>query len=279
VIVATTARELREALGSGDRSTALVPTMGALHAGHLRLIEAAAHRAEQTAVSIFVNPLQFGPDDDLDRYPQTLDADLKASEAAGVDVVFAPSVDVIYPDGSPSITVDPGPLGAELEGAVRPGHFRGVLTVVAKLFALARPDAAVFGEKDFQQLTLIRRMTSDLSLGVEIVAVPTARDSDGLALSSRNRYLSPDQRSAALALWGSLHAAEAVAGEGGEAALAAAKRVLLAEPALAVDYIELRAPDLSPAPHSGSARMLVAGRVGQTRLIDNAALELGAPVS
>jgi pantoate--beta-alanine ligase len=274
VIVATTAAELRDALGL-RRTTALVPTMGALHDGHLRLIAAASERAEQTAVSIFVNPLQFGLGEDLDRYPRTLDDDLEVCAAAGVGVVFAPGIDVMYPSGEPIVTVDPGPLGDELEGSVRPGHFRGVLTVVAKLFALVRPDVGVFGEKDYQQLALIRQLAADLSMGVDVVGVETVRDPDGLALSSRNRYLSADERARALALSRALSAGQGAAAGGADAALAAAKGVLAGESGLAVDYLELRAPDLSPV-RPGPARMLVAAQVGAARLIDNAPLDIGA---
>jgi pantoate--beta-alanine ligase len=275
VIVATTAAGLRDALGP-DRTRALVPTMGALHAGHRRMIASASELADQTTVSIFVNPLQFGPGEDLDRYPRTLDADLEACAAAGVEVVFVPGVETMYPGGEPLVTIDPGPLGDELEGAVRPGHFRGVLTVVTKLFALVQPDVGVFGEKDYQQLALIRQLAADLSMGVEVVGVETVRDPDGLALSSRNRYLSADERTTALALSRSLVAGQEAAADGADAALAAAKSVLAVESGLAVDYLELRSPDLSPV-RSGPARMLVAARVGATRLIDNVPLEIGAP--
>jgi pantoate--beta-alanine ligase len=274
VIVAATPAELREALGA-DRTTALVPTMGALHAGHLRLIDAASALAEQTCVSIFVNPLQFGPGEDFGRYPRTLDADLEASAAAGVAVVFAPDVDTMYPAGEPLVTVDPGPLGDELEGAFRPGHFRGVLTVVAKLFALVRPDFAVFGEKDYQQLALIRQLAEDLSMGVDVVGVETVRDPDGMALSSRNRYLAPQERATALAISRSLRAGQQAGADGPAAVLAAAKDELAAESDLAVDYLELRAPDLSPV-RSGPGRLLVAARIGATRLIDNAPVVIGA---
>jgi pantoate--beta-alanine ligase len=270
VIVATSAAEVRAAL-RGGRTAALVPTMGALHAGHLALIEVASARADETVVSIFVNPLQFAAGEDLDRYPRTLDADLAACDAAGVGVVFAPAVEAMYPAGEPLVTVDPGPLGDELEGSVRPGHFRGVLTVVSKLFALIRPDVAVFGEKDYQQLALVRQLVVDLSMGVE-----TVRDPDGLALSSRNRYLTREERDAALALGRSLRAGERAGADGASAILAAAKDVLAAEPGLSVDYLELRAPDLS-APGVGPARLLVAGRVGSTRLIDNAPVDVGGP--
>ncbi len=169
----------------------LVPTMGALHAGHAALLRAAREHAGPGVVvaSIFVNPLQFAPGEDLDRYPRTMDADLELCAAAGVDVVFAPAVDEMYPGGEPLVTVEPGPLGGILEGASRPGHFRGVLTVVAKLFGLVRPTVAVFGQKDYQQLILVRRMSRDLCLGVDVVGAETVREADGLALSSRNRYL------------------------------------------------------------------------------------------
>jgi pantoate--beta-alanine ligase len=224
------------------------------------------------AVSIFVNPFQFGAGEDLDRYPRTLDADLEACADAGVGVVFVPTVDTMYPHGMPTVTVDPGPLGDELEGAARPGHFRGVLTVVAKLFALARPAVAVFGEKDYQQLALVRQMAADLSTGVEIVGVETVRDPDGLALSSRNRYLSADERAIALALSRALYAGRAAARGGTHCVVAEAKGVLAAEPRLSVDYLELRSADLSPV-RPGPARLLVAGRVGRTRLIDNVSVE------
>jgi pantoate--beta-alanine ligase len=273
VIVATTAIDLRDAL-AGDRTTALVPTMGALHAGHLRLIEAAGEHASRTAVSIFVNPLQFAAGEDLDRYPRTLDADLDACVAAGVEVAFAPGVETMYPSGEPLVTIDPGPLADELEGAARPGHFRGVLTVVAKLFALVRPDVAVFGEKDYQQLALIRRMAADLSMGVDVVGVETVRARDGLALSSRNGYLTAGERASALALSRSLRAGQRSEADGPAAVLAAAKTVLAGEADLSVDYLELRASDLSPA-LSGEVRLLVAARVGSTRLIDNAPIQLG----
>ncbi|WP_037850906.1 pantoate--beta-alanine ligase [Streptomyces sp. NRRL S-340] len=182
---------------------AVVMTMGALHEGHATLIRAARALAGgdgEVVVTVFVNPLQFGAGEDLDRYPRTLDADLKIAEQAGADVVFAPSVDEVYPGGEPQVRVTAGPMGERLEGASRPGHFDGMLTVVAKLLHLTRPDAALYGQKDAQQLALIRRMVRDLNFGVEIVAVPTVREDDGLALSSRNRYLSPRERQTALAL-------------------------------------------------------------------------------
>ncbi|MEU3145990.1 pantoate--beta-alanine ligase [Streptomyces sp. NPDC006999] len=188
---------------------AVVMTMGALHEGHATLIRAArdlAGPAGEVVVTVFVNPLQFGEGEDLDRYPRTLDADLGLAGQAGADVVFAPSADEVYPGGEPQVRVNAGPMGARLEGAARPGHFDGMLTVVAKLLHLARPDVALYGQKDAQQLALIRRMVRDLDFGVDIVGVPTVREADGLALSSRNRYLSATERRTALALSGALFA-------------------------------------------------------------------------
>ncbi|WP_117213465.1 pantoate--beta-alanine ligase [Allorhizocola rhizosphaerae] len=252
----------------GPGRTAVVMTMGALHDGHAALMRAARKDADFVIVTIFVNPLQFGAHEDLDRYPRTLEKDLQICEAEGVDIVFAPSVREIYPDGTPQVTIHPGPLGEQLEGAVRPGHFAGVLTVVLKLLHLTRPDVAYFGEKDYQQLTLIKRMVRDLSLDVEIVGVPTVREPDGLALSSRNRYLSPDERQLALALSRALN--KGATQHTPDAVLATAGKELTG---LSVDYLELRDPRLGPA-HSGPARLLVAARVGTTRLIDNIEVEL-----
>ncbi|WP_372349949.1 pantoate--beta-alanine ligase, partial [Streptomyces sp. KL116D] len=193
--------ELRARTRAGQR--VVVMTMGALHDGHATLIRTARERAGddgEVVVTVFVNPLQFGAGEDLDRYPRTLEADVKIAEQAGADVVFAPSVDEVYPGGQPQVRITAGPMGERLEGAVRPGHFDGMLTVVAKLLHLTRADVALFGQKDAQQLALIRRMVRDLNFDVEIGAVPTVREPDGLALSSRNRYLSPDERRTALAL-------------------------------------------------------------------------------
>jgi pantoate--beta-alanine ligase len=257
---------------------ALVPTMGALHEGHRMLVRAARERAASVVVSVFVNPTQFGPGEDFDRYPRTWDADLAALAEEGADLVFHPAVEEIYPAGALGVTVQPGPVGGILEGAIRPGHFAGVLTVVATLFGLVRPDVALFGEKDYQQLILIRAMARELALGVEVVGVPIVRDDDGLALSSRNRYLAPDQRAAALAVPAALRAG-AAAGAGGPAAvLAAAAAVLDAEPGLVRDYLELAGPDLGPRPDAGAARLLVAARTGSTRLLDNVAITLAHPV-
>jgi pantoate--beta-alanine ligase len=252
----------------------LVPTMGALHAGHLALVEQARAFSESVIVTIFVNPLQFAPTEDLAVYPRTLESDLALCEQAGVDVVWAPSVEDVYPGGAAQVTVDPGPLGAELEGVARPTHFAGVLTVVAKLLGLIRPAVAYFGEKDYQQLALITRMAGDLELGVGIAGVPTVREADGLALSSRNVFLSADDRRAAVALSRALFAGRDAAGGGASAVLSAARAVLDAQPAVGVDYLELRGADLGPTPPHGNARLLVAARVGSTRLIDNVAVAL-----
>jgi pantoate--beta-alanine ligase len=255
--------------------------MGALHEGHASLVRVARERVDggPVVVSIFVNPLQFGPGEDLDRYPRTLDADLEVCAREGVDIVFAPGVDEVYPGGEPQVTVEPGPLGRVLEGEVRPGHFRGVLTVVAKLFGLVRPDVAVFGQKDYQQLALIRRMVLDLNMGVEVVGAETVREADGLALSSRNRYLDTEQRENAAALSRVLRAARDNAQYGAAGALAAARAELRAAQGVDLDYLVITDPDLGelpPDPPPGTeARALIAARVGSTRLIDNVPLVLG----
>ncbi len=288
--VVRTRAELAELL---DRPAprVLVPTMGALHDGHASLMRVGREHAGPDAllvVSIFVNPTQFGAGEDLDRYPRTFDADLEVCAREGVDVVFAPSVEEMYPGGVPtgaSVTVDPGPLADELEGGTRPGHFRGVLTVVAKLFGLVRPDVAVFGEKDYQQLVLIRRMASDLCLygargPLEIVGAPTDREADGLARSSRNRFLDEEQRRQAAALSRVLRRAAGDAPYGLESALAAARAELRAADGVDLDYLEIRSPDLAvlpdDVPAGTPARALIAARVGTTRLIDNLALTIGS---
>ena len=264
------------ALRATGRRIVLVPTMGALHDGHLTLIRAARRvPGAVVVVSIFVNPLQFGAGEDLDAYPRTLDDDLDALRAEGVEIAFTPTADDMYPHGTRT-TVVPGQLGAELEGASRPTHFAGVLTVVLKLFNTVRPDRAYFGEKDYQQLTLIRQMVADLDLGVEVQGVPIVREADGLAMSSRNRYLDPVQREQAGALSAALLAGMYSAAQGASAALDAARAVLDEVPALEVDYLELRDPGLGPAPAEGPARLLVAARLGHTRLIDNIAVDVGA---
>ena len=260
---------------SGGGKVVLVPTMGALHAGHAALIRTAREHGSAVVVWIFVNPTQFGPGEDFDRYPRTLEADLVVCESNGADVVYAPALEEVYPDGDPRVSVDPGDLGEDLEGAMRPGHFRGVLTVVAKMFSLVRPDAAVLGEKDYQQLVLIRRMVVDLCLPVQVHGGETVRERDGLALSSRNRYLDREHREAALGLSRALRAGSDVASAGPGAVLGAAHAVLDETPHLAPDYLALRSPELVAAPEEGAARLLVAARVGDTRLIDNVALTLG----
>jgi pantoate--beta-alanine ligase len=273
--VAESTADLRRVRAALPGPVALVPTMGALHEGHRALVRAARERAASVVVSVFVNPAQFGPGEDFDRYPRTWDADLAALAEEGADLVFHPDVEEIYPPGALGVTVQPGPVGGILEGAVRPGHFAGVLTVVATLFGLVRPDLALFGEKDYQQLTLIRAMARELALGIEVVGVPTVREDDGLALSSRNRYLAPDQRAAAVSLSAALRAGADAGPEGPAAVLAAARVVLATEPGLVPDYLELTDPDLGPAPSAGAARLLVAARAGTTRLLDNVAVTLG----
>ena len=276
-VVARTRAELADRLGTADAETAVVMTMGALHDGHVALIRAARERVGTEGVvtaTIFVNPLQFGAGEDLDRYPRTLDTDLGICAAEGVDVVFAPERDEMFPADGPLVRIDPGKLGTELDGTVRPGHFAGVLTVVAKLLNLTVPTYAFFGEKDYQQLVLIRRMVRDLEMPFEIVAVATVREPDGLALSSRNRYLTPADRSSALALSRALTAGVAAAPNGMASVLAAGRTVLESAHDVRVDYFVLRDPELGPAPMSGEARLLIAGRVGATRLIDNMAVTL-----
>ena len=272
-------RAVAEARAVGQR-IALVPTMGALHEGHLSLVRAARERAEYVVVSVFVNPTQFGPGEDFEAYPRDLEGDLELLEAEGVALVFAPATATMYAPGA-TVTVDPGPLGDVLEGAIRPTHFRGVCTVVAKLFGIVAPDLAFFGEKDFQQLAIVRAMVSDLDLPVRVVGCPTIREPDGLALSSRNVYLSPDERAAATVLYRALRAAEAraLAGERDARALVEVMRAEIAtEPLVVPDYAEVAdAVTLVPldALDGSPARALVAARLGSTRLIDNLALEVG----
>ncbi len=265
------ARERARATGP----VAVVMTMGALHDGHAALMRQARLRASTVIATIFVNPLQFAPNEDFDRYPRTFEADLEVCAREQVDMVFAPTPNVIYPGGQPAVRVNPGPLGEILEGASRPGFFHGVLTVVMKLLHLTRPDVAFFGEKDYQQLALIKRMVHDLDLDTEIIGVPTVREPDGLARSSRNRYLSPAERRSALAISAALRAAALAGAAGGSAALDAAQAVLDAESGLDLDYLTLTDPLLGPAPSSGEARLLIAARAGTTRLIDNAPVVLG----
>ena len=269
----------RRGLGS---PVVLVPTMGALHEGHRALLRRGkdlAGRNGSVVVSVFVNALQFGAGEDFDRYPRTLQADVAVCAEEGVDLVFAPDRGQIYP-AEQLITVDPGPMGQVLEGAFRPGFFTGVLTVVLKLLAMMRPDVAVFGEKDAQQLALVRRMTEDFVLGIEIAGVPIVRDPDGLAISSRNRFLSAPERQSALALSAALRAGRAAAPAGPAGVLKAAHHVLDAVPALAPDYLALVDPatfEEVDEGFAGGALLLAAARVGATRLIDNTPLTLGGP--
>ncbi|WP_062379552.1 pantoate--beta-alanine ligase [Demequina pelophila] len=317
--VVHTAAELREAApgspaapGSGAASAgtrAVVMTMGALHEGHLALVRAAREMADQVVVTVFVNPLQFNDPKDLESYPRTLEADCALLEPLGVDLVFAPGGDEVYPGGTPLVTVSAGEIGRVLEGAHRPGHFDGMLTVVAKLLHLTAPDIALFGQKDAQQLIAIRTMARDLNFPVRIEGVPTVRAADGLALSSRNVFLSPSERESALALNRALRAAEEVLASGTSAsaptparaagepatasgtrassladALAAGRAILAAEPGVDVDYFEALDPatamPLDPtgtgADYRGEAVIAVAARVGATRLIDNVVTRIGA---
>ena len=277
-VVARTRRELAQARVGLTGTVAVVMTMGALHEGHAALVRRARELADHVVVTIFLNPLQFGPKEDLAKYPRTFDADLDLCTAEGVDLVFAPGPDVVYPEGDPGIRVSAGRLGAVLEGHSRPGHFDGVLTVVAKLLHLVRPDQALFGQKDAQQLLLIRRMASDLDFACEIVAVPTVRESDGLAMSSRNTHLSALDREVALTLSRALRAGEAAAPEGASAIRRAAREPLIAEPLCSADYLVLVHPEsLQDVPewYRGEALLAVAARVGTTRLIDNLPVMVG----
>jgi pantoate--beta-alanine ligase len=269
--VARTRAELAAARARLQGSVALVPTMGALHEGHRSLVRRARDVADTVMVSIFVNPLQFAPGEDLDRYPRALEADLAMCADEGVALAFVPNRDEMYPR-EPVIRVCAGPMGSLFEGASRPRHFDGVLTVVAKLFGLVRPDIAVFGQKDAQQLALVRRMVTDLELPVRIEAAPLIRDADGLALSSRNRYLSADERESALALSRALNgaAAAAEAGQSPASILDAASSVLDQAKGVVTDYVALvDADDFEPFLTGTEALIVVAARVGSTRLIDN----------
>ncbi len=275
--VAHTVAELDAALAVTARPRALVMTMGALHAGHLAHLARARELvgpAGTVVLSIFVNPLQFGPAEDLATYPRTLDADLAAAAAAGVDVAFAPDVATVYPNGEPTVRIDPGPLGRQLEGAARPGHFAGVLTVVSRVLRLVAPDAATFGEKDYQQLTLVRAMVADLGPDVRIEGVPIVREPDGLAMSSRNVRLSAADRARAAAIPVAVRAGVA-AGRNGSGAVLSAVREVLTGAGLPAGSLEVRAPDLGPAPAGGAARLLLAVPLGGVRLLDNTAVHLG----
>jgi pantoate--beta-alanine ligase len=278
--VVTTAAELAAMGRTGTR--AVVMTMGALHEGHLALVRAAAQAADEVVVTVFVNPLQFDDPEDLDRYPRDLDADCALLEAEGVDLVYAPDVDDVYPAGAPLVTVAAGPIGEVFEGEHRPGHFDGVLTIVLKLLMLTRPNIAVFGHKDAQQLIAVRTMVRDLNIPVQIVRAPTVREADGLALSSRNIHLSDDERREALALSQALHAADAVARAGGavQEVLAEGQRVLDAAAGVTTDYFAALDPASAQpvaSDYRGEIVIAVAARVGATRLIDNVHSRIGGP--
>jgi len=285
-LVATTRADLARlradvVAGSAPGAVAVVMTMGALHAGHAELIRCARERAAVVIVTVFLNPLQFAPGEDLAKYPQTFDSDLELCRSVGVDLVFAPTPDVVYPDDEPLVTVSAGPAGDRLEGASRPGHFDGVLTVVAKLLHLTSPDLAYFGQKDAQQLWLIARMVRDLDFGVEVVSVPTVRDESGLALSSRNSYLSEVDRSDALVLSAALRAGATHSDEGSSAVLAAAREVVDELPAVALDYVALVDPGTFSTvgdAYEGEAILVLAARVGRTRLIDNLTVSVSRKV-
>jgi pantoate--beta-alanine ligase len=260
---------------AGRKRLGLVPTMGALHEGHLSLVRA-AKGCDAVAVSIFVNPTQFGPTEDLSKYPRQFDRDCQLLEKEGVEILFAPSVEEIYPDGQVTWVLVEG-LSEKLDGRSRPGHFRGVTTIVAKLFHIIEPDAAFFGQKDAAQLALIRRMVEDLNFGIEIVACPIVRESDGLAMSSRNAYLNREERGRALVLQRSLHQVQQEFQKGERIAarlIAAAKKVFAREPQVVLDYFEIVDPDtLDPVERiSKKTLVAVAAYAGSTRLIDNTVL-------
>ena len=274
------AQSAYDALPAGATRAAVL-TMGALHDGHAALIRQARSVVGQdghVTVTIFVNPLQFLAGEDLGRYPRTSKADIEVCAREGADLVLVPPVGVVYRSGEPSVTVDPGPLGTLLEGAMRPGHFRGMLTVVHKLLCITGADLTFFGEKDYQQLVLVRRMVGDLDLPVQVFGVPIVRDDDGLALSTRNGYLTDEQRLQARVVPRAVIAGSEAArrGAGATEVLAAAHAELKSDDVVA-DYVVVTDPDLGPAPESGAARLLVAARVGDVRLLDNCALDLGVP--
>lgn len=276
MIVTRTRTALAEALARirARGTVSLVPTMGFLHEGHLSLVDSAREATDAVVATIFVNPLQFGPDEDLEAYPRDEERDLRLLEERGVDLAFVPSPEEMYPGGDPLVTVDPGPMADRLCGAYRPGHFAGVLTVVAKLFGLVRPHAAVFGRKDFQQAVLIRRMALDMELGVRVLTAPIVRERDGLAMSSRNSYLSPEERAQAPGFVAGLRAAREAyeAGQTSSAALLdAVHREVGRRDLLELQYAEVVHPDtLGAVPDARPGSVLaLAGFCGGTRLIDN----------
>lgn len=271
----------REARRDAGERVALVPTMGALHEGHLSLIDAARARADRVVVSVFVNPTQFGPGEDYEAYPRDVARDERLAGGRGADAVFTPGANDMYPEEQ-TIWVEPGPLADRLCGLSRPGHFRGVLTVVAKLFAIVRPEVAVFGRKDFQQSVLVRRMNAQLGCGVEIATAPTVREPDGLALSSRNAYLSAAEREVARSLSGGLREARTrfAAGERDPGALERRARAVMEAAGADVEYVSVVDPEgLEPPARAEAAHvMAIAARVGTTRLIDNETLGEPSPL-
>jgi pantoate--beta-alanine ligase len=278
--VLTTIAEVREVITAeraAGRRVSLTPTLGALHDGHLEHLERAAELVDTRFVSIFVNPLQFGPNEDLAKYPRTLDDDLDRLGELGVPFVFAPSADEMYPAGKPDVQVSAGRIGELYEGRSRPGHFDGVLTVVAKLLLIVTPDIVTFGQKDAQQLFLVRRMIRDLNIPVTLEAIEIVREDDGLALSSRNRYLDAKERRAARTLSIALEAAASSADRGIDAVVAAAQGTLMGEPMIELDYLKIVDPATflpTDDGYRGGALVLVAAKVGTTRLIDNERISL-----
>ena len=279
-LVVETIAGIRSALAehrAAGRSVALVPTLGALHDGHLAHVERARELADVVVVSIFVNPLQFGANEDLEKYPRDLDGDLGRLEPLGVEFVFAPTADEMYPDGGTQVKITGGPVATMLEGRSRPGHFDGVLTVVAKLLQIVQPDVVTFGQKDAQQLFLVQRMVRDLDIPVSVEVIETVREDDGLAMSSRNRYLGPAERRAARALSRAIEAAQSAGDRGIDAVIAAAQSVLMDEEIVKLDYLKVVNPaTFLPVDdgYRGPARVLIAAQVGPARLIDNDALYL-----
>ncbi|WP_347754592.1 pantoate--beta-alanine ligase [Agrococcus sp. ProA11] len=276
----TTIEQMRAFVASeraAGRRVALVPTMGALHEGHLALVRAARTHADTVIASVFVNPMQFGPHEDLERYPRTPDTDTAQLIVLGAEAIFMPEDDEMYPDGRSATVVTAGHLGTVLEGRSRPGHFDGVLTVVTKLLSIVTPDVACFGEKDAQQLFLVRRMVRDLNLPVEIVGVPTVRESDGVAMSSRNAMLAAGEREDARILPRALEAARSASDRGVESMLAAAQSVFQADSGVKLDYLAIVDPRtfaFAGEQHHGPVQVLVAARVGAVRLIDNAVFSI-----
>ena len=280
-VVATRA-ELKEALAAAPPRRAVVMTMGGLHSGHGELMSLGRELVGpdgHLVATIFVNPLQFAANEDLAKYPRTFEDDVALCGQKSVDLVFAPTPDVMYPNGDLQVTIDPGDLGLAYEGVARPTHFRGVLTVVMKFLELTRPTFAVFGEKDYQQLTLIRQMVRDLDLPVQIVAGPTVREESGLAMSTRNKYLSPVARETALRIPSAIAAGQSVAERGSTAVIEVVRSILEAPAPVEVDvqYVAVTDPLMWPAPDSGEGRLIVTAIVDGTRLLDNAQVVLGPP--